>query len=137
MAATSERLVVRALWATALLLGLTAAVEAALVREPTRVSIPSPFAGCSTREAFTNAEVEPALAADPRNRNRLIAVYQQDRYHGRGARGIVAAASTDGGLSWSHVALPVSSCAVHKGTMTARPNCASIGPSFGCGGTVS
>ena len=111
MAATSERLVVRALWATALLLGLTATVEAADVREPIRVSTPSPFAGCSTREAFTNAEVEPALAVDPRHRKRLIGVYQQDRYHGRGARGIVAAASTDGGLSWSHVALPVSSCA--------------------------
>jgi hypothetical protein len=78
---------------------------------PARVSATSPFAGCSTREAFTNAEVEPALAADPHDRNRLIAVYQQDRYRGGGARGIVAATSTNGGASWNRVALPVSRCA--------------------------
>ena len=45
----------------------------------------------SVSPAFTNAEVEPSLASDPQHPNRLIAVYQQDRYHSGGARGIVAA----------------------------------------------
>jgi BNR repeat-like domain len=86
-------------------------VDVAVASRPARVSAASPFAGCSTREAFTNAEVEPALAADPRDASRVIAVYQQDRYHGGGARGIVAATSSDDGVSWSHVSLPVSRCA--------------------------
>ena len=50
--------------------------------------------------SFEGAEVEPSLAADPKRRGRLVAVYQQDRFHGGGARGIVAAASTDGGGTW-------------------------------------
>jgi hypothetical protein len=88
-------------------------VAGAVVRSPDEVvSAPSPFASCATAEAFTNAEAEPALAADPHDPNRLVAVYQQDRYkRGGGARGIVAATSTDGGKSWNHLALPVSSCA--------------------------
>jgi hypothetical protein len=80
-------------------------------RDPVRVSAGSPFARCSTAPAFTNAEVEPSLASDPHHPKRLIAVYQQDRYHGGGARGIVAALSKDGGRHWRQLALPVSSCA--------------------------
>jgi hypothetical protein len=79
--------------------------------DPVRVSAGSPFAQCSTAPAFTNSEVEPALTSDPHHPNRLIAVYQQDRYHGGGARGIVAALSKDGGTHWKRLALPVSSCA--------------------------
>ena len=76
------------------------------------VSGESPFAGCSTRPAFTNAEAEPSLAVDPRNASRLVAAYQQDRYRrGGGARGIVAAVSRDGGRRWSRTAIPVSRCA--------------------------
>jgi hypothetical protein len=95
----------------ALLLAVGFGTTVARAAGPHRVSVASPFAGCSTPEAFTNAEVEPALAADPLEPRRLIAVYQQDRYHGGGARGIVAAASSDGGASWSHGTLPVSRCA--------------------------
>jgi hypothetical protein len=51
------------------------------------------------------------LASDPHHPNRLIAVYQQDRYHSGGARGIVAALSKDGGRNWRRFALPVSVCA--------------------------
>jgi hypothetical protein len=80
-------------------------------RDPVRVSAGSPFARCSTAPAFTNAEVEPSLASDPHHPDRLIAVYQQDRYHSGGARGIVAALSKDGGRHWRRLALPVSSCA--------------------------
>jgi hypothetical protein len=80
-------------------------------QDPVRVSAGSPFARCSTAPAFTNAEVEPSLASDPHHADRLIAVYQQDRYHSGGARGIVAALSKDGGRRWRRLALPVSGCA--------------------------
>jgi hypothetical protein len=95
----------------ALVLAVGVGAAVARASAPVRVSAASPFASCSTAKAFTNAEVEPALAADPRDASRVIAVYQQDRYHGGGARGIVAATSGDGGASWSRVVLPVSSCA--------------------------
>jgi hypothetical protein len=58
-----------------------------------------------------NAEVEPSLAADPRRPDRLVAAFQQDRYHRGGARGIVVALSRDAGRSWERRALPVSRCA--------------------------
>jgi hypothetical protein len=95
-------------------LAVASAVAAAAApgSAPIRVSAASPFAGCATRPAFTDAEAEPALAADPRDPRRLTAVYQQDRYEARGgARGVVAAATRDGGKSWSRTALPVSACA--------------------------
>jgi hypothetical protein len=77
-----------------------------------RVSAATPFAGCPTRPAFDNAEVEPSLAVDPQDPRRLVAVYQQDRYRsGGGARGVVAAVSTDRGGSWRQAALPLSDCA--------------------------
>jgi hypothetical protein len=79
--------------------------------DPVRVSADSPFARCATAPAFTNAEVEPSLASDPHHPNRLVAVYQQDRFHSGGARGIVAASSKDGGRHWRRHALPVSGCA--------------------------
>jgi hypothetical protein len=100
--------------AAALLVPAAAFTTATGGRDPVRVSAGSPFAQCSTTPAFTNAEVEPALASDPHHPNRLIAVYQQDRYSSGGARGIVAASSKDGGRHWRRLALPVSSCAGEK-----------------------
>src|SRR5437667_12158058 len=99
--------------AAAALVFLAAAFTTTAVggRAPVRVSAGSPFARCSTAPAFTNAEVEPSLASDPHHPSRLVAVYQQDRYHSGGARGIVAALSKDGGRHWGRRALPVSSCA--------------------------
>jgi len=79
--------------------------------EPVRVSGESPFATCATRPAYVNSEVEPSLAADPGDPRRLIAAYQQDRYHGGGARGIIVATSEDGGSTWRRAALPVTRCA--------------------------
>jgi hypothetical protein len=78
---------------------------------PVRVSGPTPFAACATAPAFVNAEVEPSLAVDPRRPGRLVAAFQQDRYHRGGARGIVVALSRDAGRSWERRALPVSRCA--------------------------
>ncbi len=98
-------------WRTPTALALTASVVATAVTAPALVSGPSPFQGCASAPAFEGAEVEPSLAADPKHASRLVAVYQQDRYHGGGARGIVSAASTDGGETWRKTVLPVSACA--------------------------
>ena len=98
-------------WRTTTALALTAVTAATAAVAPVVVSGPSPFSGCPTPPSFEGAEVEPALAAHPGRAGRLVAVYQQDRYHGGGARGIVAATSTDGGRTWRKAALPVSACA--------------------------
>jgi hypothetical protein len=98
-------------WRASTALALGATVVATAVSAPALVSGPSPFAGCASAPSFEGAEVEPSLAADPKHRSRLVAVYQQDRYHGGGARGIVAAASVDGGATWRKSVLPVSACA--------------------------
>ena len=88
-----------------------ASVGLAGAAPPVRVSGDSPFRDCATAASYVNAEVEPSLAADPRHPQRLVAVYQQDRYHGGGARGIVAAVSTNGGRAWRRGPLQVTSCA--------------------------
>ena len=86
------------------------------------VSAPgSPFAGCTADdvpgqeelggENFPASEVEPSLAVNPTNPNNVVGVWQQDRWSNGGARGLVAAASTDGGATWSRVVVPgLSSC---------------------------
>ena len=82
----------------------------ALVSGPTAVSGTSPFvAGCEgvpTAAAFGGAEVEPFVATDPTNSQRLIGVWQQDRFPDGGARGLGTAVSTDGGVSWATVTPP-------------------------------
>jgi hypothetical protein len=81
----------------------------------TLVSGPSPFAACSTPAAsdvlYPNAEVEPAVASNPARPSNLVAVWQQDRWSGGGANGIVAGYSFDGGRSWGQSPLPFSVCA--------------------------
>lgn len=51
------------------------------------------------------SEVEPHLAVDPTNTSHAVAVWQQDRYTGSGARALVAAVTYDadaaGGATWS------------------------------------
>ncbi|MBF6025392.1 sialidase family protein, partial [Lysobacter niastensis] len=59
---------------------------------------------------FIGAEVEPHLAVDPRDPNRMIGVWQQDRWSNGSARGIVAGVSRDGGVSWERQPLRVSRC---------------------------
>ncbi|MGI8967545.1 MAG: sialidase family protein [Chloroflexota bacterium] len=84
-----------------------------------RVSGPSLFAGCTSvsRQSspfYSNAEVEPRVAVNPATirsgRVNLVGVWQQDRYADGGARGIVAASSFDGGLTWHQTPLPFSRC---------------------------
>jgi hypothetical protein len=78
-----------------------------------RVSADSTFAaGCSTGSGteYRNAEVEPQVAINPLDPNNLIINWQQDRWSAGGASGVVAATTTDGGITWSRAALPASRC---------------------------
>jgi Neuraminidase (sialidase) len=84
---------------------------------PTLASTASPFAGCAIGSAgpssvnSSNTEPEPFVAVDPTNTARVIGVHQQDRWNDGGARGLVADASSDGGLSWpTHSYAAFSAC---------------------------
>ncbi len=66
--------------------------------------------GVATGTVYVNAEVEPWVAADPADPNRLLAAWQQDRWSNGGARGLVTAFSTDGGATWVRTLHPMSRC---------------------------
>src|SRR5581483_4758232 len=77
---------------------------------------PSPFAAGCDRVAgdgtnYRNSEVEVRIAADPRDANRAVGVWQQDRWSTGGAHGLVAATTTDGGTTWKRSFAPFSRCA--------------------------
>lgn len=75
-------------------------------------SCPNPRQGKADHN-YTDAEVEPRVAADPRGEGRrttLIAAWQQDRWAVDGSRGLVVAYSHDNGLSWSVTPLPFTVC---------------------------
>jgi hypothetical protein len=79
------------------------------------VSDTTPFTpGCdgapSIATLYTNAEVEPFIAVNPLNPANLVGVWQQDRWSNGGARGVLAAASTDGGATWTPAQIPFSRC---------------------------
>ena len=54
---------------------------------------------------FVGSEVEPWVDVDPTNPDRLVAVYQQDRFSNGGASGQGVSVSTDGGTTWSQLPL--------------------------------
>jgi BNR repeat protein len=71
-----------------------------------RASNLSPFTtGCegtpATGTVYTNSEVEPWLAVNPRDFNNLVGVWQQDRWSNGGAKGLVTGVSFDGGRTWA------------------------------------
>src|SRR5438552_1284125 len=76
------------------------------------VSKASPFRRChdGPSHAFFDGEVEPSIALDPA-RDRIVIVYQQDRFPDGAARGIAASFSADRGRSWRRSVLPVGFCA--------------------------
>ena len=84
--------------------------------DPVRVSGASPFApGCNPAPQrgtlYLGAEVEPSLAVNPANPDHLVAVWQQDRWSNEGSDGLVAAASHDGGVTWTAPSpVPLSLC---------------------------
>jgi hypothetical protein len=104
-----------ALCVTAVPAALATSTTFALV-PPVLVSGPSPFAGCTVGSAgpdsvvYTNTEVEPFVAVNPTNPNNILGSFQQDRWNDGGARGLVAARSTDGGASWARNFAPFSEC---------------------------
>lgn len=79
-----------------------------------RVSGTTPFrAGCGGMQQGTNfasVEVEASVAADPADPAHLVGAWQQDRWSNGGANGIGAAATFDGGASWTASTPRVSLC---------------------------
>jgi hypothetical protein len=75
----------------------------------------SPFAGCTVGSGgpdsvnYPNTEVEPQVAVSPTTGN-IVGNYQQDRWNDGGAKGLVAARSSDGGGSWTHNWAAFSEC---------------------------
>jgi hypothetical protein len=94
-------------------LGWLNAAAAAPLSPTVQVSGATPFVGCTLDEPdqqpgqyFPASEVEPRLAVNPQNPLNLVGVFQQDRWSNSGARGLMAAASFDGGATWRATALP-------------------------------
>jgi hypothetical protein len=81
-----------------------------------RVSQGDPFAACTvggTASSVLNpgAEVEPDVAVDPGNPDRVVGMWQQDRWNDGGAHGIGVTYSGNGGRTFAETVLPVNSCA--------------------------
>ena len=81
-----------------------------------RVSAASPFSTtcggpASGDTVYLNAEVEPYAAANPTNPANIVGIWQQDRWSGGGAQGLIVATSSDSGHTWTQQPLPVSQCA--------------------------
>jgi hypothetical protein len=85
---------------------------------PVVISGLSPFAACTDIGGagtpagvnYPNSEVEPFIAVNPTNPLNMIGVFQQDRWSNGGARGLVAAVTHDGGLTWHETWAPFSRC---------------------------
>jgi hypothetical protein len=81
---------------------------------PLLVSGADPYAACTVGApgfSYPSAEAEPFVAVNPANTGNIVGVYQEDRWSNGGARGLVAAVSSDGGGTWSTVTLPFTACA--------------------------
>lgn len=81
----------------------------------TQVSGASPFAACADAthgsELRVSQEVEPSIAVDPHDPAHLVGAWQQDRFADGASRGLVTAASFDGGATWSTSPLRFTRCA--------------------------
>jgi hypothetical protein len=53
-------------------------------------------------ENFANTEVEPLVAVNPLNPDNVIGVFQEDRWAGGGAHGLLASVSFNGGQSYAN-----------------------------------
>jgi Neuraminidase (sialidase) len=96
----------------------TALASAYTATAPIAISGLSPFAGCTDIGGvgdppgvnYPNSEVEPFIAVNPTNPRNMIGVFQQDRWSNGGARGLVAAVTHDGGVTWHETWAPFSRC---------------------------
>ena len=81
------------------------------------ISGPSPFADCDISQLgaggvnFLDSEVEPWVEVNPTNPDNVVAVWQQDRWSNRGARGLLTAFTDDGGATWGTTFPHFSICA--------------------------
>ncbi|MFD8635921.1 sialidase family protein [Streptomyces sp. NPDC059533] len=107
--------------AALLLVAFTGATPAAADRNPdggalVRVSEGDPYANCTIGArspdsvVYPGTEVEPYLAVDPRDPQRVVTVFQQDRWNDGAARGLAASWSEDG-RTFHRSTLPFSLCA--------------------------
>lgn len=101
----------RILGAIALAAGATLAFSTGALAQ-TAISIGDPYSGCTadagTGTNYASAEVEPRVSVSG---SFAVAAWQQDRWSNGGAHGLVSAASTDGGSTWSEYPQPFSVCA--------------------------
>ena len=101
-----------------ILVSAASAVAAPYVLGPdVLVSGPSTLTSCPFgaselfEDAYDDAEVEPQVAVDPTNPNRIVGVAQQDRWPDGGARGLTSWTSANGGASWTKMPdVPWSAC---------------------------
>ncbi|MFD9825729.1 neuraminidase (sialidase), partial [Streptomyces violascens] len=102
--------------ATALLLLTAAPGQAAGSGQPLDLVSPGdPYAACDIKGDgpginSPSAEVEPYVAANPRDARNVVGVFQQDRWSNGGARGLTATYSRDG-KHFTETPLPYSHCA--------------------------
>lgn len=92
------------------------ALPALVTDAPVRISATTPFDATCTGAAsgdivYLNAEVEPYVAVNPRDPGNWIATWQQDRWSGGSANGLITATTFDGGATWTRTAIPFSHCA--------------------------
>src|SRR5262245_22723294 len=80
---------------------------------PVKASGSSPFTGCTTdnaasqpRPPYPSVAWGPSIAVNPTNPNHVVGAWLQDRYPDRGARGVVAGVSFNGGASWTQAVIP-------------------------------
>jgi hypothetical protein len=69
---------------------------------------------------YRNSEVEPFVATNPADAGNLIGAWQQDRWSNGGAAALVAGITTNGGATWTQVALPFDRCAAASNPVAAR-----------------
>ncbi|MER7369329.1 sialidase family protein [Nonomuraea wenchangensis] len=80
-----------------------ASSQAAVVRPVSGVSPLPADCGGPSADGYVlnpNTEVLPSLAVDPKRPQRLVTVFQQDRWNRYGSNGALAAVSEDHGLTW-------------------------------------
>jgi hypothetical protein len=92
------------------------ALPALVADAAVRVSAATPFNATCTGAAasdvvYLNAEVEPFVSVNPRNPSNWVATWQQDRWSGGSANGLITATTLDGGVTWTRMAIPFSHCA--------------------------
>lgn len=80
-----------------------------------RVSGPSTLgSGCEavavSGTLYMDAEVEPHVSMHPADPLHLVGAWQQNRWSGGGAQGVLIARSDDGGVTWTRTAAPLSRC---------------------------